>query len=251
LIAHGESRVNPRRRVVDNVDVNGLLVTSDDGANWTSAEAGLPATYSDYRFAVDSQTPALYVGTYDGLFRSTIPKLFWRPTGLREATVTAVAVSASSPAVLYAGVAPTADAFVSKLSPDGTSLPYSTYVGGANQDGGLGIVVDGFGNAFVTGGSRSLDFPVTRDAFQTANHGGRDEPYAGDGFLIELAPSGELRYATYFGGSDAEAGAGIAIGLRGRIVVVGETLSTDFPNWYPSPAVGSAGPFVLKFTLPQ
>src|SRR2546427_769359 len=65
------------------------------------------------------------------------------------------------------------DAFVTKLNPTGAALVYSTYLGGTSDDFGLGIAVDSFGNAYVTGFTGSLDFP-TLGAFQTTSGDGAD-----------------------------------------------------------------------------
>jgi hypothetical protein len=59
------------------------------------------------------------------------------------------------------------DAFVAKLSPDGSSLEYATYLGGKYFDAAYGIAVDSTGAAYVTGATESEDFPVTPGAFQT------------------------------------------------------------------------------------
>jgi hypothetical protein len=66
------------------------------------------------------------------------------------------------------------DAFVSKLNASGSALVYSTYLGGSGDDWGLGIAVDRLGNAYVTGGTGSSNFPVTAGAFQTSFGGGSD-----------------------------------------------------------------------------
>ena len=63
------------------------------------------------------------------------------------------------------------DAFVSRLSPSGSALVYSTYLGGRRDDTALGIAVDSSGNAYVTGKTDSVDFPVTEGAFQALNAG--------------------------------------------------------------------------------
>jgi hypothetical protein len=65
------------------------------------------------------------------------------------------------------------DAFVTKLSSSGASLIYSTYLGGGNYDDGIGIAIDGSGNAYVTGTTSSANFP-TLNPYQSSNHGGSD-----------------------------------------------------------------------------
>jgi len=62
------------------------------------------------------------------------------------------------------------DAFVTKFSTDGTSLVYSTYLGGSDDDDGYGIAVDDDGAAYITGGTKSTDFPA-KNAYQGAKAG--------------------------------------------------------------------------------
>ncbi|MEP7286859.1 MAG: SBBP repeat-containing protein, partial [Chloroflexota bacterium] len=91
-----------------------------------------------------------------------------------------------------------ADAFVTKLDPSGTALVYSTYLGGSNDDYGIGLAVDGSGNAYITGRTASTNFP-TSNAFQSMYGGGS---CCGDAFVTKLDPSGTaLVYSTYLGGS--------------------------------------------------
>jgi hypothetical protein len=78
------------------------------------------------------------------------------------------------------------DAFVAQLDASGSAFVYSTYVGGSSGDSGVGIAVDGAGNAYVTGNTNSTDFP-TANPLQ-ATHGGGD----GDAFVAKLGPSPEL-----------------------------------------------------------
>jgi hypothetical protein len=97
------------------------------------------------------------------------------------------------------------DAFVTKLSRDGEELVYSTFLGGSGDDEGLGIAVNGRGNAYVTGFTGSADFP-TEEAFQHENAGGLD------GFVTKLSYDGKkLVYSTYLGGSEDDEGLGIAL----------------------------------------
>jgi hypothetical protein len=122
------------------------------------------------------------------------------------------------------------DAFVSKLNAAGSALLYSTYLGGRDVEGGNGIAVDASGNAYVTGGTLSSNFPVTPGAFQTTcpecnNH------IVGDTFVSKLNPVGSaLVYSTYLGGSGQDGDFGIAVDASGNAYVTGFTSSSDFPT---------------------
>jgi hypothetical protein len=117
------------------------------------------------------------------------------------------------------------DAFVARLNATGTALVYATYLGGSGEDRANAIAVDTAGNAYVTGRLDSTDFPATPGAFQTFFHGG-----AFDAFAAKLSPGGNaLVWATYLGGTDNDAGFGIAFGPSGAAFVVGGTRSADFP----------------------
>src|SRR5580692_1612502 len=95
------------------------------------------------------------------------------------------------------------NAFVTKINPTGSALVYSTYLGGNNVDYGSGIAVDAAGNAYVTGGTTSTNFP-TANALQ-ATLGG-----SANAFVSEINASGSaLVYSTYLGGSGGDEGMGI------------------------------------------
>jgi len=86
------------------------------------------------------------------------------------------------------------EVFVTKLSPDGTSIVYSTYLGGLWEDIGNGIAVDSTGSAYITGSTRSVDFP-TVNAVQPMNRG--DAQYFWETFVAKLSPDGsQLMYST-------------------------------------------------------
>lgn len=126
------------------------------------------------------------------------------------------------------------EVFVTKLTPNGRGVPYSTYLGGARSDTTADIAVDGSGSAHVTGTTRSSDFP-TRRAQQGAIRGNACGPLPTtpclDVFVAKLsAGGGELRYSTYLGGTQSERSGGIALDARGRAHVTGSTQSTDFPT---------------------
>ena len=144
------------------------------------------------------------------------------------------------------------DAFVTKFSPDGRSLVYSTFLGGAGREQGQGIAVDINGNAYVTGLTESFDspftsayegFPVTAGAFQTKG--------SYDAFVTKLNAKGSaLVYSTYLGGSaGVDRAWAIALDAAGNAYVTGDTASTDFPLSNPIQAMyggGSTDAFVTK-----
>jgi hypothetical protein len=122
------------------------------------------------------------------------------------------------------------DAFVAKLTPDGTTLVYATYLGGSQFDGGQGIAVDAAGAAYVMGATSSSEFPTTPDAIQPMLSGDVDS------FITTLTPSGVgLAFSTYLGGSGPDLGMGIsgqiiAVDAAGAVYVTWGTDSSDFPT---------------------
>ncbi|MCX6832883.1 MAG: SBBP repeat-containing protein [candidate division Zixibacteria bacterium] len=121
--------------------------------------------------------------------------------------------------------------FVTKLSPLGNSLIYSTCFGGSMDDQALGIAVDGNGCAYVAGVTWSTDFPIC-NPYQWSNNGGYYFPV--DAFATKLSASGNsLVYSTYLGGTNDDVGYGIAIDDSGCAYVAGGTRSTDFPTKNP------------------
>ncbi len=124
------------------------------------------------------------------------------------------------------------------MSATGTALLYSTYLGGSGLEDGLGIAVDGSGNAYVTGVTGSTDFPI-RNTFQPLS-GGPD-----DGFVAELNPSlfggASLVYSSYLGGSGLDYGTGVAVDGSGNAYITGVTTSSNFPTKNPFQALKKAG----------
>jgi hypothetical protein len=119
------------------------------------------------------------------------------------------------------------DAFVTKLDPQGSGLVYSTYLGGAaDVDRAWGIAIDSAGNAYVSGDTKSPNFPVV-DAVQP-NYGGG----LGDAFAAKLNASGSaLVYSTFLGGNLADEARAVAVSANGASAyVVGSTSSFNFPS---------------------
>ena len=120
------------------------------------------------------------------------------------------------------------DAFVTKLSPLGNQVAYSTYFGGSGYDRAMAVRVDSAGNAYVSGETTSEDLSVT-NAFQETHGGGRL-----DGFVAKLLPDGaELVYASYLGGSGYDRAFAIAPDNEGKAYIAGATTSTNFPTLKP------------------
>jgi hypothetical protein len=119
---------------------------------------------------------------------------------------------------------PDSDAFVAKLDTAGSSLLYSTYLGGKFDDVALSLAVDVVGSAYVTGYTESTDFP-TIAPLQTDPGDGR-----ADAFVTKVSPSGaRLQFSTYLGGSFDDRGWFVATDIAGNAYVTGNTYSTDFP----------------------
>ncbi len=114
------------------------------------------------------------------------------------------------------------DAFVTKLNITGDTLVYSTYLGGKNSDRGMAIAVDDSGYAYITGVTRSTDYPIEGE-YQTNQD-------TTDAFVTKLNISGDsLVYSTYLGGNHLDFGRGIAVDGFGNAYITGYTYSTDFP----------------------
>jgi YD repeat-containing protein len=117
--------------------------------------------------------------------------------------------------------------FVTALNAAGSGLVYSTFLGGSNYDAGNAIAVDLQGNAYITGLTKSTNFPTTSSAFQTALHAGATQ----NAFVTKLNPAGTAAvYSTYVGGSGTDAGNAIAVDGSGQAYITGQTSSCNFPT---------------------
>ncbi len=147
-------------------------------------------------------------------------------------------------ALFSTGVTNSHHAFITKLSPNGGALTYSTYLGGSGDtDVATNIAIDPAGCAYVLGKTTSRDFPVI-NAVQSNYKGGFT-----DTFLAKLNPAGSvLLFSTYLGGTNADRGSDIRVDAIGNMYLAGLTGSTDFPTRNPLQATnrGSSNLFLMK-----
>jgi hypothetical protein len=144
------------------------------------------------------------------------------------------------------------DVFVTKLNASGSALMYSTYLGGTGADFSFGIAVDPSGEAHVAGYTNSMNFPVTADAYQSANAAALN-----DAFVTKFSSDGSaLVYSTYLGGTMNNLGYGVGLGRADNVYVTGNTNSANFPTtpgaydtlFNGGPIYGDA--FVTKLEVP-
>lgn len=136
------------------------------------------------------------------------------------------------------------DAFVTKLAPAGDALVYSTFLGGAGSDRGMGIAIDSLGSAYVTGVTDSMDFPL-QAAYAPRIGAGFDA------FVTKLSPTGDgLLYSTYLGGSGADYGLAIGVDAAGSAYISGTTDSQDLPilSGFKSALSSGGDGFLAKFS---
>lgn len=118
------------------------------------------------------------------------------------------------------------DGFAARFNAEGTALVYGTYICGSGHDRPRAVVLDSQGAAYVAGETASRDFPVTKGAFR--------ETLASpnfDIFALKLSPNGKsLEWGTLYGGNETERLGAIALDSAGRVLVAGETRSSDLPG---------------------
>ncbi len=118
-----------------------------------------------------------------------------------------------------------ASGFITKISPDGSKLIYSTFLGGSDINLCISLALDKEKYAYVTGLVTSSDFPTTENAYDKTMNGSNDI------FISKLNSNGSaLIYSTFLGGSEKEAGISIAVDEEGCAYITGSTDSSDFPT---------------------
>ena len=238
-----------------NAEGTGLVYSTYLGGSSNDLYPSIAVDSSGYAYVTGETqssnfpvTSGVFQGTINGSQDAFVTKLSLDGTGLVYSTFLGAAAAGFGIAVDSSGqayvngiissktfpatsgafqtaIAGSSNAFVAKVSADGTTLVYFTYLGGNSNDIGYGIAVDPSGDAYVTGATNSTNFPTTANAPQSSNAGGEDA------FVAELNPSGSaLVYSTYLGGSGDDWGIGVALDASQNAYVAGYTNSTNFPT---------------------
>ncbi|PYS63057.1 MAG: hypothetical protein DMF76_07495, partial [Acidobacteria bacterium] len=114
------------------------------------------------------------------------------------------------------------DAFLAKLSDAGSSLQFSTYLGGSGDDRGYRLALDSSSNVYVVGQTTSSNFPVASPLQATMGGGA-------DAFMTKFSATGSLAFSTYLGGSGIDGATGVAVDASGNSYIIGFTDSDNFP----------------------
>ena len=136
--------------------------------------------------------------------------------------------------------------FVTKINAAGSSLTYSSFLGGSQSQVAWDIAVDSSGNAYVTGITNSYDFPrVHQIPGACLGSCGNGNPFSRDVFVTKISatPGSALVYSSYIGGSGGEIANGIAVDGLGNAYITGFTDSSDYPRVHqiPGACLGSCG----------
>ncbi len=232
---------------VDPATGDALLTGSTESVNFPTAnplQQSLGGLLDAFIVRLRADGSALVYSTYFGGSNHDIGKALAIDPSSGDAIVTGATDSPNFPVAnpfqpaLGGCTAFGCDAFMARVSVDGSALVYSTYLGGRGSDSGYDIAVDpGTGTVFVTGGTGSTDFPTVNPL--QPKHGG-----SYDAFVARVSADGSaLLFSTYLGGRASDSGIGIAVDpATGDALVIGTTHSADFPTanaWQPT--FGGAG----------
>ncbi|HEX6624986.1 MAG TPA: FG-GAP-like repeat-containing protein, partial [Pyrinomonadaceae bacterium] len=246
----------------------GMFKSTDGGANWAAANAGLQNANALAVLAHPANAANVLAGFNIGSdgFAGRLnaagsqPVYFRYLGGAENDEARGVAVDAAGNAYLVGTTAsndfpvanafqPTksiafSDAFVTKLSPDGTTLVYSSFLGGSSTEAGRAVAVNAQGQAHLTGQTFSNNFPLATPLDSTPGLGS-------EAFVTKLSADGSaLLFSTYFGGNGAELGTGIAVDAQNNVYVTGSTSSpVDFLLVEPTQSVygGATDGFLARF----
>jgi uncharacterized protein (TIGR03437 family) len=216
---------------------NGVLKSSDGGQSFNSV-LDFPQPEGFNEVAVDPTNPAtVYAVTFGLVYQSTNAGVSWSQLTTPYPIAASTLFVSPANGSVFVGSAIESDMFVTKWSPDGSQMLYSTYFGGIGSSSGNAIAVDATGNAYLTGTTSSPTFPTTPGAFQTKLTTSQDV------FVAKLNPQGsQIVYSTLLGGKSASPNA-IAVDASGEAVIAGNTYVSvpTTPNALQTPPIGSCG----------
>jgi hypothetical protein len=231
----------------DRIIVLGMTKSSDFPTTDDAYQKNYSSNYDIFITKFSSNGSIIY-SSYLGASGDEIPNGFELDSSGNlvisgRTTSTSFPVTTSAYQPVFGGGA---DGFFIRLSANCSTILYSTFLGGSNNEGINEITIDTQGNIIVTGATMSSDFPITSDAYQSSissNHR--------DNFIAKYNSSGQMTYATYFGGSDSDDSYGLATDSVGNMIITGKTLSTDFPTtnaWKANYNNSMVDGFVTKFS---
>jgi hypothetical protein len=130
---------------------------------------------------------------------------------------------------LYANMSTGPDVLMAKLSASGSTLLFSTFLGGSGYDYGYSIELGPAGAIFLSGSTQSSDFPTANAYDGIINNVSSNS--AADIYITKLpATVDSLQWSTFLGGSLAESGNGLAVDHHGNVYVAGDSQSYDYPT---------------------
>jgi len=234
----------------------GFIVSNAFVAKLNTAGSGLVySTYLGYyedvqglAIAVDSALNAYVTGTTGPNIEETIPLTPPEtPPPLFPAAYPALhgfqtTFGGADPSTGFGGFG--TDAFIAKIDATASQILYCSYLGGSNEDDGLGVAVDNTANAYVTGLTYSTDLPITDTATYTSPLAPLQGTYAGagDAFLSKVNTDGtgaaSLVYSTYLGGAGIDQANAVAVDASGNAYITGLTTSVSGALGFTPPAGG-------------
>ncbi|MGH7372567.1 MAG: hypothetical protein ACREJK_12090, partial [Candidatus Methylomirabilales bacterium] len=151
--------------------------------------------------------------------------------GQENITATGLAGSAdfpTTPGAFKTGIPYGGDAFVARMDSSGSSLLWSTFLGGDQEDRGFALGLAPDGGVVIGGDTRSFDFPTTPGAFQPTHAPGPVNPW--DTFVTRMDPTGSrLIYSTFLGGDAGDFLGDLVVDASGMVTAIGSADSADFP----------------------
>lgn len=188
----------------------GIFQSADSGATWTQKSKAQTS-----HLAEDPNRPVIYADAVYGIVASTDGFTTTIPLGPPANVVTQILVAGTT---VFEVVTPTNDAFVWKLDANGNTV-YATYFGGSSDDSATAMALGADGSVYVTGTTRSVDFPITAGVYASKMPG---YPNTLASFVFRLNPDGSLGWSTYFSDFQSAAKA-IAVDSAGNPYVGGNS----------------------------